>query len=385
MRRRVALGAIAVLVASCTTSDDGPITGSPATSSSTARSSSGDRDPDVRPVDVIDGLDNVSTMVAALGSVWAVTTNRPDEFSPGDIRSAIQRIEPVSREVTPVMTIDGVEPDLVEAGDRLWVAAERELVALDRDGADVARLTLPNPPGGVAAAGGLLWVADTAGGVVLGIDARTAQIVSTTRTGAFPVGPISAFGRVFVPDLIDGTLTIIDAEADAEPRSVVEFVTDDPKFVLPMIGREEVWVTNIDGDVFAASSRVDRARSRRLDVGRPINSAVMHEQTAFLLPTWGTSVLGFDASTGTVVAEIPIDSIPVGAIVAHDLVWVTGDGLRETLTAIDPVSLTVIAQFEIGTNESTTTGPRHPIVVGDEIWVPNRGDDAIFIVDAAEL
>lgn len=104
-----------------------------------------------------------------------------------------------------------------------------------------------------------------------------------------------------------------------------------------------------------------------------------------LLPTWGTSVLGFNASTGTVVAEIPIDSIPVGAIVAHDLVWVTGDGLRETLTAIDPASLTVIAQFEIGTNESTTTGPRHPAVVGDEIWVPNRGDDAIFIVDAAEL
>lgn len=44
----------------------------------------------------------------------------------------------------------------------------------------------------------------------------------------------------------------------------------------------------------------------------------------------------------------------------------------------------LVEQFQIGMNEFKTTGPTQPLIVGDEISLPNRGDDAIFAVTTSE-
>ena len=43
-------------------------------------------------------------------------------------------------------------------------------------------------------------------------------------------------------------------------------------------------------------------------------------------------------------------------------------------------ALTLVEQFVVGENSSTTTGPTQPFVVENEVWIPNRGDDRLFAV-----
>ena len=121
--------------------------------------------------------------------------------------------------------------------------------------------------------------------------------------------------------------------------------------------------------------------TRPVAVDRSANRIVALGDRAVVLPTWGRSVLVIDLETGEQLGEIPLESIPIRGVAAGGLVWITSDGDAELLTAIDPESRSVRARFEVGANESNTNGPQQPFVVGDEVWVPNRGDGAIYIVE----
>lgn len=411
MTRSVRLAVVAALGSACTGGGAGPSVDSTAPSTPTSAAASifavpattVDPDPTTNPhrpdavvadpreaSRVVEHLENVADNVLALGSVWAVTSNRSDEFSPGDVRATVVRIDPVSGRVDRVVASSGIEPHIVEAGGRLWVTMVDRVVALDPQGVEVGRVRLElGRADGLTTAGGLLWVVVNADDQLVGIDPASAEVLHTIGTGEFPVSPVSAFGSVWVPSLIDGTITIVDAAAGPEPRVVTQYVSENLESVMPITGGahgDEVWVTNVAGEVYAVSADPDRlGRVRRVAVDRSINRVVVHGDTAFLLPTWGKSVLAVDVNTDAVLAEIPIHSIPIRALTAHDLIWVTSDGDQETLTVIDPETLTVRARFRVGSNESTTTGPRQPLSVGDEIWVPNRGDDAFFIVDVDDL
>lgn len=348
-------------------------------------------DADTRPVSrVIEGLDSVDNSVFALGSVWAVTSNHPDEFSPGPIEASVVRIDPSTGQVAPVLDSPGIEPTFAELDGRLWVRLVDRLVALDPNGAEVESIPLTGEgPVELVAGNGWLWTVATDDDQVSVIDPSTAAVVRTIETGDFPAIPIAAFGFVWIPGLIDGTMTIVDVDAPGDLAVSSEFVTSRPKNVTAVpdgATGDELWVSNIDGQIHAISAEADDfAEVRQVIVDRPINRMVVFEDRAFLLPTWGRNVLVFDLKTDTLLAEIPIDSIPVRAVVAHDLVWVTGDGTDETLTAIDPDSLTVRGRFKAGSGESDTNGPQQPFAVDNEIWVPNRGDDAFFIVELGQV
>ena len=339
---------------------------------------------------MVEGLEKVENSIVALGSVWAVTSNQPDEFSPGEVQAAVVRIEPSTGRVEPVLVSPGVEPTLVEAGGRVWVKLVDRVAALDRDGTEV--VSVPFRLGrsdDLTSAGERLWVVLHDEDRVVGLDPATGETTATVATGDFPVGPLAAFGLVWIVNLIDGTITIVDPDAAPDRSIVTEHVTDGPKFLTPVPGGasgDEVWVTSTAGDVFAISAEDDDlGEIRRVVVDRSINSLAVDGRRAVLLPTWGSSVLVLDLETEAILAEIPIDSIPVRALAAGGLVWVTGDGGRETLTAIDPGSLTIRGQFRVGSGRSNTTGPQRPLAVDGEIWVPNRGDDAFFIVGADDL
>lgn len=374
---RVAVGLLAV--AACTESTPGL---------APDRDAEGSAPPDRG--GVITDLDNVGTSLHALGSVWAVTSNLSDEYSPGDVEAAVVRVDPATGEVRRVIDSPGLEPRLAAAGGRVWAKLDDRLVALDPDGVEVGEISVDlSRSDDLVSAGNLIWLVVTNRNEIVMIDPETVDIVGTVPTGAFPVAPVAAFGFVWVLNLVDGTITTVDVESGAEGEPVTMFVTENPKFAIPVPGAaigDEIWVTNIDGEIHALPASPGGADSpRRIEVDEAINSVVVHGDRAFLLPTWGTSVLVLDLGAEVVVREIPIDSIPVRALVAHGLVWVTGDGERETLTAIDPESLDVVGQVGVGTNSSTTTGPLQPFEVGEEIWVPNRGDDAFFIVHPDDL
>lgn len=334
---------------------------------------------------VIDGLDNVENSIFALGSVWAVTSNKPDEFSTGTVEADVVRIDPSTGHVEVVLTTTGIEPTFAQLSDRLWVKLVDRLVAFNSAGSEVD--ALPLPPGqsrDVLGAEQRLWVVETEHDRLSVIDPDDPDAREVIATGDYPVAPLDAFGSVWVPGLIDGTMTVIDVAGPGASTSSVSFVTHRPKNVMAVAGGrngDEIWVSNADGELHAISAEPGTlGEVRQIEIDRPINRLAVYDDRAFLLPTWGRRVLVLDLHTEEVVAEIPIDSIPVRVLAAHDLIWVTGDGIDEVLVVIDPESLALTARFNAGSGASSTNGPQQPLVVDHEIWIPNRGDDAFFIV-----
>jgi hypothetical protein len=338
----------------------------------------------------IAGLDNVETSVFALGSVWAVTSSRPDVYARLPLESTVIRIDPTTRTVDRVLDAPRTAPTFSELDGRLWLNLSDRIVALDPSGSEVASIPFESgKPGDHVAGDHHLWVLDPAAATVSVIEPETAEIVRTIETGASPVHPIAAFGHVWIPSITDGTVTIIDettlgSTTRIEPFVSSEWLTDVTAVPNGLTG-DEVWVTNIKGEIFAITAEGDAfGQIRHLDIDTSINLIYVHDRLVFLLPVFGLDVLVLDRQTEVLVTRIRTQSIPFRATVAHDLVWVAGDGPRETLTVIDPETLGVRNEFSVGANESNTTGPQRPLEVDDEVWVPNRGDDAFFIVNVNE-
>ena len=336
----------------------------------------------------ITGLPNVETIVFALDAVWAVTSNRADRFSQEPLDAGVVRIDPVTFITETVLDSLTVEPTLSPLDDRIWVNMADRMVALNGDGEQVASVSFaPAELGGHTAGSDHLWFVDFDGGRTSAVDPHTNTIIKSVDTGAFPVRPISAFGHVWIPSVIDGTVTIVDEASLGETTQIAPFVSSNQLTDVTAVadGRtgDEVWVTDLEGQLYAIGADDHSfGEVRRVNLDVAINRIHVHRDRAILVPTWGRAILILDLETERVLARILTEAIPIHAIVAHELVWVTGDGPQEILTVIDPYSFDVRRQIALGTNESLTNGPHKPVAIGDDIWVPNRGDDAIFVVDA---
>ena len=171
-----------------------------------------------------------------------------------------------------------------------------------------------------------------------------------------------------------GQDTTLEAEVSSEPLTDVTAVPSGP------LGNE-VWATTIDGELVAIGAEpATLGAVRPIPLDLEVNRLVAIGDRLVLLPTWGRSVVIADLTSGRVLERLPIDSIPFRVVSDGQHAWVAGDGIRETLTRIDPLRLRIVEQFEVGTNSSTTTGPTQPFLVGADVWVPNRGDDQLVIV-----
>lgn len=198
------------------------------------------------------------------------------------------------------------------------------------------------------------------------------------------IAPIVAFGYPWIPSAIDGTVTIVDEATlgDTTIRSV--FVTDQQLTDVTAVTGDEVWVTDIQGNLFAFGAQANTLGDLSdIPVDRSVNRLVPEGDRIVLLPTWGCSVLVADLASGKTLVEIPIDSIPFRAVGDGDRVSIACDGGLETLTQIDTRELTMVEQFQIGIDESVTTGSTQPFLVGNDIWVHNRGHNAIFAVSTS--
>ena len=333
---------------------------------------------------VLDELENVENTIFALDTVWAVTSNLPDNFSAGPTNARLILIDPTTGENKTVLDGLGVQPTFALLDDQVWVKLEDRIVAFDATGSEVASIGWETE-GDMIAGDRYLWVADFHGARVIAIDPSTAEVAGSIETDRFPVTPIVAFGHVWIPSVTDGTVTILDEATLGATTTLSVFVTSGRQSEVATVPGgatgDEVWVITVEGELFAiGAEQATLGDLREIVVDRPVNKLVAHGDRVVLLPIGGVSVLVADLASGETLAQIPLDSIPYRAVIVDDDVWITSDGGLEALTQIDVQSLAVVERFQVGTNESNTTGPTQPFVVGDEIWVPNRGDNAIFAV-----
>ena len=340
-------------------------------------------------VERIAGLDNVETAAFALGSVWAVTSSRPDVYSRQELQTAVVRIDPASRHVETVLDELDSAPTFSEINDRLWVNLSDRLVALDAAGTEVASVPFPGGPQSHVAGSQHLWVVDSAAATISAVEPTSGEVIAEVPTGTAPTNPIVAFGYVWVPSIIDGTVTVIDEQTLGRTTHIQPFISSDwltDATAVPDAGTgDEIWVADVKGHIAAITAEGDGFGDvRPVDIDTSINLVVVLDEFVFLVPLFGLDVLVLDRRSEELVGRIRTRSSPFRATAANDLLWVAGDGPRETLTVIDPDTLSIQREFDIGTNESNSTGPQRPLAVRDEIWVPNRGDDALFIVSATD-
>ncbi len=337
-------------------------------------------------VRVFDDLSNVENSVFALGSVWAVTSNLADNFSGGDADASLIRMDPATGESKTLL--DGLlaQPTLASLNDRVWAKLDDRVVAFDASGVEVQSLAW-EVAGEMFVGEEYLWITDFQGAQVSVVDPATARVVHTLDSGRFPIQPIFAFGHAWLPSSTDGTVTVFDEETLGETIHLAIAVTDEQLSEITAVPGgatgDEVWVVNLHGELFAIGAQAETlGELRYIPVDRAINRLVPQGDRVVLLPTGGLSVLVADLATSETLAEISLGSIPFRAVADGDGggMWIASDGPLEALTHINLRELTLVEQFRIGMNTSTTTGPTQPFVVGDEIWVPNRGDNAIFAV-----
>jgi len=145
--------------------------------------------------------------------------------SPGDE-------EHVLFDVTGLAVGEGAIWLLGDVGDpRLWRISPVT-------GRILATVSLPFPPGGVAAGLGGVWVSAQLGDRVLRVDARTNRIVASIQVGREPTGLAVGDGSVWVANTLDRTVSRIDPDTDR----VVATVSVSASPLRLAVGDGSVWV-----------------------------------------------------------------------------------------------------------------------------------------------
>jgi DNA-binding beta-propeller fold protein YncE len=119
-------------------------------------------------------------VAVGLGSVWVANSSR----------SSVMRIDPRRNRVVATLLTHRFSSSLVVVGNRVFVAGEPELVALDRLGRIVRRIPLPAPVVRLTASGHELWATDNCAcalGRLLRIDTRSGHVLQSFRVGTTPV------------------------------------------------------------------------------------------------------------------------------------------------------------------------------------------------------
>jgi YVTN family beta-propeller protein len=220
---------------------------------------------------------------------WLVGDERSVWVAPSEAATVLELDARTGKERGRVEIGDGLaDPKLALAGDSVWatVTPSGEVVRIDRATRRLtARVPTGRDPRSVIAGGGLIWVANEGSGTIVGIDpararvvkrfrlprvtmlvgfargsvwaaqgsrrrvtrldARTGRHLATIRVGGNPSAGLVSRGRIYVPNHLEDTVSVITT-ATNEVRNVT--VGNYPSALVDV--GEDVWVANYgDGTV----------------------------------------------------------------------------------------------------------------------------------------
>jgi YVTN family beta-propeller protein len=258
--------------------------------------------------------------VSDAGSLWVA--NRDDD--------TISRIDPATLRTLATIPVGGSPVGLAAGPAGLWMVEPAANPDANTSSIQVGRLdpqfdtvttrvkigdVVPAGPGAVAAAGGSVWVAPSAG-LLTRLNATTGRTVQQLDPNASPAGIAVGAGAVWLTDGDAGNVIRVD------PTGLESSIPvgNGPSGIT--VGAGSVWVAEaLDGTV----TRID-----------PV--------------------------TRSVVATIPVGSSPAGVAFGDGSLWVadSGDG---TVTRIDPATDRVRARIGVGGSPQAIT------VTDGRVWV----------------
>jgi YVTN family beta-propeller protein len=271
-----------------------------------------------------------ATVVAlAAAGVGMVVTQQGSAHAmalPGESVAVLDRHGRVRGDVP----VTGTPTAVTAAGGAMWVATDGAVVRIDPKHlavVDVVRDVGPSPTA-LCAFDGSVWVAVSGTGQVAQINTATDTVVAHIPVGNQPAAIVAAYGRLWVANLTDATITVIDPATQAA-RTIP--VGDAPDAIVAAGG--SIWVANRDDNTVSA---VD---PHTLAVGNPVS----------------------------------VGAGPVALAAGAGGLWVA-DSLDRTVTRIDPVTSQQI-RIVVGNDPSALTA------AGNTLWVSTAGDGRLMQID----
>ena len=267
---------------------------------------------------------------------------------------------------------------LAAAGGSVWVSllGEDAVTPIDPTTGEVgAEAPVPGSPCWIVGDEQTLWVAPSAAGYLVRLDASTGQEIGRVEIGDGPADPylVLAFGDLWATVPASGEVVRIDPST-GEVLARISAV-DDPRSLFR--GGGLLWVASVSsGAVAAIDPSTDRV-VRSFEVSGS-NALVAYAEGAVWLGSAGDhTVTEVDPETGAVVAIYPVGGNPQPGVVAADRIWVPNHE-DHTLSVID------LADGTVGTVE-VGAFPSAVLEVDGSVWAADYGDRTLTIVslDAA--
>ncbi len=244
----------------------------------------------------------------------------------------VYRIDPAGEQATPEAGVG--EPEGIALGfGSVWAAsrAGNDLVRIDSETGETTRIAVGPDPGGVLVGRNHVWVAVGGSDQVVRIDPETNDELARVPVGLSPYG-VAANGGLWVTNRDGNSVSLVRPEGAVQQTTFA--VGGDPKGIVVDFGR--VWIANAGDDTVTT---IDLEGGQ--GIGPPIRVGDKPRgMAAGFGSIWVTnggdrSASRIDPDTGEVVQELDVGRRPQGVATGAGSVWVAngGDG---TVSRIEP-------------------------------------------------
>jgi streptogramin lyase len=300
-------------------------------------------------------------------------------LAPGTHTFRVQAVDPRGRRsgfarasvevLRPTVSVKvGLSPVALTFGaNALWTADyDGGTVTRVEGGASRARIPVGGSPGGIALAGGSIWVGDfRPNGVLTRLDPATNGVIGHVVLGGQPAGLLGDGDTLWVADYA-GSVVRVDTRTNT-PVARIPVGGNPESFAL---GFGLLWVSNQDGTLTAIDPATNAVAGGKVTGDPDLDAVAVGSDALWTTSFYGSTLLKVDPASRKVVQRIPLGGEGSGVLVRGGSVWasVYDAGL---IVRVDAASGRIVQRIRVGTK------PRDLVFDGTSIWVVNQGSSSI--------
>jgi len=292
---------------------------------------------------------------------------RVQAIDPKGRRSPFGQISVLALGPAPSVEVGREPVALTFAQGALWTADYGGGTVTRVDGGRVtARIQVGGLPGGVAGAGGSLWVGSfEPDGRLTRIDPATNQVAGRVSPGGQPAGLLGDGNVLWVADYSGSVLRL-----DASTGDVVARIPIGGQPEALTLGFGLLWVTNQDGTITAVDPVTNAVAGEKVTGDDDMDAVSAGSDSLWSTSYYDGTLLQIDPSTRKVLRRIQLGASGGGVLAAGGAVWASVYGSAEVVR-VDAGSGRISRRVPVGDK------PRDIVSDGSNLWVVNQGSDSI--------
>ena len=242
-----------------------------------------------------------------------------------------------------------------------------------RTGELVASTKVGDRPTAIALGEGSVWVANVGDNTLSRIDPKTGDVVSTVHARGDASALAVGFGGVWVLDGPGGAVSRLDPATGRIVRRI-DFAAGGSDIA---VGDGAVWVTN---ELNKSAIRIDPKTNRivaSIDAGESPGELDVGAGAVWVADTLSNKLAKIDPRANRVVDEIGFLITPNAVAVGEGAVWVTNTS-NDTVTRVDPATNSAAERIRVG------NGPTDVAVGDGAVWVVNSLAGTLSRIDPSK-